>query len=43
MKAMKRLHPDRFVGLAYHFNDSMMVMTQEQFPLSVTGYPHSLD
>lgn len=39
MKAMKRLHPDRFVGLAYHFNDSMMVMTQEQFPLSVTGYP----
>ena len=39
MKAMKRLHPARFVGLAYHFNDSMMVMTQEQFPLSVTGYP----
>ena len=38
-QAMKRLHPDRFVGLAYHFNDSMMVMTQEQFPLSVTGYP----
>lgn len=36
-----RLHPDRFVGLAYHFNDSMMVSTQEQAWLQLAT--HSLD
>lgn len=41
MKAMKRLFPDRFIALTYHYGDSMMVMTDAQFPLKVEGYPYA--
>lgn len=39
MKAMKRLHAEQFVGLAYHNKDSMMVMDGENFPVNITGFP----
>lgn len=39
MKAMKRLHAEQFVGLAYHNKDSMMVMDGENFPINITGFP----
>lgn len=39
MKAMKRLHAEQFVGLAYHNKDSMMVMDGEKFPVNITGFP----
>lgn len=41
MKAMKRLHPQQFIGLAYHNKDSMQVMNGEDFPVVIEGYPNA--
>ena len=39
MKAMKRLHPDTFIALAYHGDDSMMVMSKSDYPSDIKSFP----
>lgn len=44
MKALKRMYPDHFIGLAYHgasgYNkEPMRVMPVASFPMTVTGFP----
>lgn len=37
MKIMNELHPENFIGLAYHYDDPMM--TINEFPVEVFGFP----
>ncbi len=42
MEVMKRLYPDDFVGISYHNNDPMEIMTASQFPSDTQkGLPDS--
>ena len=39
LEVLNRLYPDDFIGLSYHNNDTMEVMTQNYFPVSISGFP----
>ncbi len=41
IKALKRLHPDDFIPLAYHNGDAMEVMEASSFPKSISSFPAS--
>lgn len=39
LEVMKRLYPDDFIGLSYHNGDAMTVMSTDQFPADISGFP----
>ena len=39
LEEMNRLHPDDFIGISYHNKDPMEVMSSEQYPSNVAGFP----
>lgn len=39
LEEMNRLYPDDFIGLSYHNNDPMEVMSSGQFPSAIAGFP----
>ena len=40
LEVMKRLYPDRFIGLSYHNSDPMCVVKEEsKYPSDISGYP----
>lgn len=39
LEVMKRLYPDDFIGISYHNQDAMEIMSQLYFPTSFSGYP----
>lgn len=39
LEVMNRLHPDDFIGISYHNGDAMEIMTYDNFPSDISGYP----
>lgn len=39
MAIMKDLYPDDFIGISYHYNDALQMLTKSNFPISVSSYP----
>lgn len=39
LEIMNRLYPDDFIGISYHNKDAMEIMSREQFPNDVSGFP----
>lgn len=39
LEEMNRLYPDDFIGISYHNNDPMEIMSSAQFPSDVPGFP----
>ena len=39
LEIMNSLHPDDFIGISYHNKDAMEIMSREQFPCEVSGFP----
>lgn len=39
LEVLNRLYPDDFIGLSYHNLDTMEVMDQNEYPVSISGFP----
>lgn len=40
LEYMNRVHPDNFIGVAFHENDKMAVLESNEFPSDVPSYPY---
>lgn len=40
LEYMNRVHPDDFIGVAFHENDKMAVVESDEFPSYVPSYPY---
>ncbi len=41
MEYMNRVHPDDYIGVAFHYNDKMAIAEKDEFPSPVPSAPYS--